>query len=98
MPPRPGFRLWRLTAADLPALKRGALPRTLQGGKANVDVTATPNPNGTWQLQGLWPSPPVEQDLAVVELWVGPRRIAWGASPVADHPLPMGRPKQMEQD
>lgn len=96
-PAQPEFRLWRLRAEDLPALKRGASPRALQGGKGRIEVTATRNPDGTWQLKAIWPSPPVEQDLAVVELWSGSRRRAWGASAVADHPLPIGRPRDSQE-
>lgn len=91
------FRAWRLQAADLPALERGANLRFVRGGQGRLETTATPGPEGTWKVQGGWSGTPKAEDRLVVEVWRGTRRLGYAVAPLTEHLLQGGRPKAGEE-
>lgn len=88
---RPRFKVWRLNAQALPALKAGVRSNLPKLGARALDCSFT-RMEGAYQLQGTWIGPVEPEISLVVEVFLGRRRVAMATSSVEEHLLPSAKP------
>ncbi len=79
---RPEFRVWRLQEKDRIALERGASPKHLRQGQAQVEAQTQALPEGHWLVSGTWPEARQDEERLLLEVWQGKRRLAWVLTPL----------------
>lgn len=98
LPRQVRLRYWKLPDRFVPLLAKGQAAHQVGNAALPLDLAEVPQAAGVILLSGVWPEAPREEDRLVVEAWVGERRVAWTASALEVHYLPVARPKGGEAE